>query len=276
MDELREVLELATEAELQHLTNILFAHRFNPLDYVKTPQPLDIQSQNWEDWLDSIENRFRYLAADGITVLKGKTHEFSYQKALSQVCRYLKISYTQNMTAIELETEIFLHLISQTWHKLPANDQTTLSNKIVNSLSNLKSPLKLDSESVNLILKGSSILAVNSVIKPLLLKHIAQEFALHFATYHTAKNSLIQGGIFAANQFKNYFTLATAKRGMSLTAARYTTVRTVFAFVGPMLWGWFLADLGWQTISTNYGRIIPTILTLAQIRLLRSENWEFA
>jgi uncharacterized protein YaaW (UPF0174 family) len=276
LDELRDVLELATEAELKYLTNILFSRRFNPLDYVKTPQPLDIQSQNLDEWLDSLENRFRYLAADGMTVLKGKTQEFSYQKALIQVCRYLKISYTQNMSAIELETEIFLHLMSKTWQKLPAHEQVIITNNISNALTNINYSIKLDSDSVNLILKGSSILAVNSLIKPLLLKHIAQEFALHFATYHTAKNSIIQGGLLAANQFKNYFSLVTAKRGMAVTAARYTTVRSVFAFVGPVLWGWFLADLGWKTISTNYGRIIPTIITLAQIRLLRSENWEFA
>lgn len=276
MDELRKVLELATEEELQYLTNILFARRFNPLDYLKTPQPVDIQSQSWDDWLDSIENRFRYLAADGMTVLKGKTQQFSYRKALIQVCRYLKIPYGQKMTAIELETEIFLHLITKTWNKLPIQEKDTLTNKIVRSLSTIKSPVTIESDSLNLILKGSSVLAVNSVIKPLLLKYIAQEFALHFATYNTAKNAIAQGGVIAANQFKNYLTLATAKRSMGMTAARYGAVRTVFSFVGPILWGWFFADLGWKAISTNYGRIIPTILTLAQIRLLRGEIYEFA
>jgi uncharacterized protein YaaW (UPF0174 family) len=276
LDELRKVLELATEEELQYLTNILFARRFNPLDYLKTPQPLDIQSQSWDDWLDSVESRFRYLAADGMTVLKGKTQQFSYRKALIQVCRYLKIPYGQKMTAIELETEIFLHFITKAWNKLPIQEKNTLTNRIVRSLSTIKSPVKIESDSLNLILKGSSVLAVNSVIKPLLLKYIAQEFALHFATYNTAKNAIAQGGIIATNQFKNYLTLATAKQGMGMTAARYAAVRTVFSFVGPILWGWFLADLGWKAISTNYGRIIPTILTLAQIRLLRGEIYEFA
>jgi uncharacterized protein YaaW (UPF0174 family) len=271
LDELREVLELATEDELQHLTNILFARRFNPLDYLKTPQPLDIQSQHWDDWLDSLENRFRYLAADGITVLKGNTAQFSYQKALIQVCCYLKIPYSQSMTAIELETDIFLHLITKAWRKLPITEKNTLTHKIMASITRIKSPVQVDLDSINLILKGSSALAVNSVIKPLILKHIAQEFALHFATYHTAKSAIAQSGMIATNQFKNYLALATAKRGMGITVARYGAVRTVFSVVGPMLWAWFLADLGWKAISTNYARIIPTILTLAQIRLLHSE-----
>jgi len=30
--------------------------------------------------------------------------------------------------------------------------------------------------------------------------------------------------------------------------------------------------LGWKAIATNYGRIIPIIFTLAQIRLTRGES----
>jgi uncharacterized protein YaaW (UPF0174 family) len=48
----------------------------------------------------------------------------------------------------------------------------------------------------------------------------------------------------------------------------------VFAVLGPVMWGWFFADLGWRAIATNYGRIIPTIFALAQIRLTRAECWE--
>jgi uncharacterized protein YaaW (UPF0174 family) len=40
------------------------------------------------------------------------------------------------------------------------------------------------------------------------------------------------------------------------------------------MWAWFFADLGWRAIATNYGRIIPTIFALAQIRLTRAECWE--
>jgi uncharacterized protein YaaW (UPF0174 family) len=61
---------------------------------------------------------------------------------------------------------------------------------------------------------------------------------------------------------------------MAISAARYTVVRSVFAVVGPALWAWFFADLGWRAISTNYGRIIPIIYALAQIRLTRAECFE--
>lgn len=61
MDELRSALELATEEELMQLTDILFRRRFNPLDYVQTPDPIEVQSQDREAWLDAIEERFRFL-----------------------------------------------------------------------------------------------------------------------------------------------------------------------------------------------------------------------
>jgi hypothetical protein len=64
LDELRTALELATEEELQDLTAILFGRKFNPLDYVHTPEPIEVQSQDREAWIDTLEERFRFLAAD--------------------------------------------------------------------------------------------------------------------------------------------------------------------------------------------------------------------
>ena len=66
-----------------------------------------------------------------------------------------------------------------------------------------------------------------------------------------------------------------AKRGMVANTARYTAVRGLFAFLGPVLWVSFFADLGWRAIATNYTRIIPVIFTLAQIRLTRSYDFQW-
>ncbi|GFE68869.1 YaaW family protein [Chroococcus sp. FPU101] len=276
MDELRSVLELATEEELQQLTQLLFSRRFNPLDYLQTPDPIEVQSQGWDAWLDAIEKRFRYLAADGITVLKGKTAAVSYRQALIRVCHYLKIPYSNQMPTTDIEAEIFLNLIGKAWKRLPASEQQSLSVKIQRSLaeSNLPEPLpvQLQHNPVNVVLKGSSAFAVNSILKPLILKSTAEQFALHFARYQAAQTALLGGSTRAASQLA----INTAERGMMMTAARYGTVRTIFSFVGPVLWGWFIADVGWKAISTNYSRIIPAIFALAQIRLTRSEEecWE--
>jgi len=278
LDELRAALELATEDELQDLTAILFSRKYNPLDYVHTPEPIEVQSQGHKAWLDSLEGRFRFLAADGITVLRGRTSEVTYRQALIQVCKYLKIHYSGALSTVDLEAEVFLHLLGQVWKKLPETDKQKLGVRIQRQLatSNLTEPLplSLQQDPLGLIVKGSSAIAVTTVIQPLLLKQIARQFAMHFATYQVAKEAAIQGGAAVTAQFQNYVALQMAQEGMTVSAARYGVARTVFAFVGPVMWAWFFADLGWRAIATNYGRIIPTIFTLAQIRLTRAECWE--
>jgi uncharacterized protein YaaW (UPF0174 family) len=280
LDELRAVLELATEEELQDLTAILFSRKFNPLDYVHTPEPIVVQSQDRQAWLDAIENRFRFLAADGITVLRGRTDQVTYRQALIQVCKYLKIPYYDDLATVDLEAEVFLHLLGKVWKKLPKQEQQKIATKIQRQLLSSEEqkplPLSLQKDPLGLIFKGGSALAVTSVIQPYVLQQIARQFAIHLATYQVAKEAAITGTQVASKQFQSYVTAQMARRGMTVSAARYSAVRTVFAVVGPMMWAWFFADLGWRAIATNYGRIIPTIFTLAQIRLTRAECWELA
>jgi len=278
LDELRAALELATDDELQDLTAILFSRKFNPLDYVQTPEPIEVQSQSRQAWLDSLEERFRFLAADGVTVLRGRTHQVTYRQTLVQVCKYLKIPYSEQLTTVDLEAEVFLHLLGQVWKKLPEKEKQKLTVQVQRHLvqTQLKEPLPLmlQSDPLGLLFKGGSALAVTSLIQPFVLKQIARQFAIHFATYQVAKEAAITGSTAATKQFQSYVALQMARRGMTMSAARYGAVRTMFAFVGPAMWTWFFADLGWRAIATNYGRIIPTIFALAQIRLTRTECWE--
>jgi len=270
LDELRTALELATEEELQQITNILFCRRFNPLDYLRAPDAIAVQSQDWESWLDSVEDRFRYLAADGVTVLKGQTEKVSYRQILVRVCHFLKVPYSQKMPTTEIEAEIYLHLVNKAWKRLPPSEQKSLSIQIQKALADSQTPqplpVHLQHNPLDIVLKGSSVIAINSILKPILLKHIAGQFALHFVRYQGAKTALVQGGTIV-----NQIALQTAKQGMTRAAARYGAVRTVLSLVGPALWGWFIADLGWKAIATDYGRIIPTIFALAQIRLTRED-----
>ena len=67
-----------------------------------------------------------------------------------------------------------------------------------------------------------------------------------------------------------------ASRGMAINAARYGAVRGVFACLGPALWTWFIVDLGWRAIASNYTRVIPVVFTLAQIRLIRDPGNELS
>jgi uncharacterized protein YaaW (UPF0174 family) len=275
---MRAALELATEDELQDLTAILFSRKFNPLDYVHTPEPIEVQSQDRKAWLDALEGRFRFLAADGITVLRGRTGEVTYRQALVQVCKYLKIPYSNQLATVDLEAEVFLHLLGKVWKKLPEQEKQKLTVRIQHQLlkSELKEPLPLllQRDPLGLLLKGGSAIAVTSMLQPLVLKQIAQQFAMHFATYEVAKQAAITGSEAATKQFQSYVAMQMSQRGMTMSAARYGAVRSMFAVIGPMMWAWFFADLGWRAIATNYGRIIPTIFALAQIRLTRAECWE--
>ena len=278
MDELRSALELATEEELQQLTELLFSRGLNPLDYVQTPTTIDVQSRDREAWLDALEQRFRYLAADGVTVLRGKTQQVTYRQALIQVCHYLKIPYSKKLSTPDLEAEVFLHLLGQAWKHLTQSEQAALTQRVQKALTETRPlkplPIYAQKDPLGWVFKAGSLVAVNSVIKPLILGQIARQFALHFAKYQVAKEALIVGGTTAATQFQNYVAIQTANRGMAVTAAKYGLTRSVFSFLGPLLWTWLIADLGWRAISTNYARIIPTIFTLAQIRLTRSD-WAY-
>ncbi len=286
MDELRTALEMATDDELQQITRILFCRKFNPLDYMGTPEPLDIQSQERAEWMDSIEQRFRHLAADGLTVLQGRTKEVTYRQTIIQVCRYLKIPYSKKLSTEDLEAELFVHLMGKAYKELPSTEQAAITVKIQKSLSTSKLaqplPVHIQHDPMKLFLTGSSALVVSSVIQPVVLQQIARQFAIHLATYQITQQALVKGGIATAGQVQAYVTMQLAKRGMVTAAASQGVVRGMFAFLGPAMWGWFFADLGWRAISTNYGRIIPAILALAQIRLIRgsyldSETyWEIA
>jgi uncharacterized protein YaaW (UPF0174 family) len=286
LDELRTALELATDDELQQLTRILFCRKFNPLDYMNTPDPLEIQSQERIEWIESIEQRFRYLAADGLTVLQGRTQQVTYRQTLLQVCRYLKIPYSKQLSTEDLEAELFIHLMGKAYQQLPATEQTAITLRIQKSLTQTKLdrplPLHIQHDPMKLILTGSSALVLSSVVQPIVLQQIARQFAIHLATYQVTQQVLVKGGVAVAGQIQGYVTMQLARRGMMATAAKQGAARGVFAFLGPALWGWFIADLGWRAISTNYGRIIPTIMALAQIRLTRGTYldvetyWEMA
>jgi uncharacterized protein YaaW (UPF0174 family) len=275
VDELRTALELATDDELAGLTTVLFHRQLNPLDYLCAPDPIDVQSQDRTAWLNSLEQRFRFLAADGVTVIRGQSDQVSYRQVLLQVCRYLKIPYSQDFSTLDLESEIFLSLLQRTCKSMTAAERRQFNQQVQRSLSQTqfvnRLPASLRQNPMGVLLKGSSALALSTVVRPLLLQHLARQIAIHMATYHVAQQAIAKGGLAMAAQIQTRVALQTASRGVMLNTARYTAVRSVLAVLGPAMWAWFFADLGWRAIATNYGRIIPVVFTLAQIRLTRAE-----
>lgn len=280
MDELRSALELATDDELQDLTELLFRPKLNPLDYWCNPHPLEVQSQGRKVWLDRLEARFRYLAADGMTVIQGKSLEVSYRQALVQVCQHLRIAYSETFSTTDIEAEVFLHILETAWKRLPQREKRSLEKRVQQSIAGSPEfaalPLPLQQNPLGLLVKGSSALAISAVIRPWLLQQIARQFALQMARQQVAKQALARGGLTLAGQIQGRVAVAMASRGMAVNAARYAATRSLFAVLGPAMWAWFFADLGWRAIATNHSRIIPVIFALAQIRLTRGETYELA
>lgn len=281
MDELRSALELATEEELQALTEMLFRPKFNPLDYLNRLDPLTVQSGSRQEWLDRLEQRFRFLAADGFTVLNGQSQAMTYRQALIQVCRHLRLPYAETWPTEDLEAEVFLHLIESAWAKLPQGERQQVQQDLQKTLAQSPQfqtlPQALQANPTGLLMKGGSALVVSSLLRPWLLHHLSRQVFLQVARYELAKQTLVRGGGTALAQIQSRVALGMASRGVAVNAARYGATRTLLAWLGPALWTWFLADLGWRTIATNYGRVIPVVFTLAQIRLSRSlSEWESA
>jgi uncharacterized protein YaaW (UPF0174 family) len=273
MDELSDVLTLATDDELYQIADILFRRKFNPLDYFATPPIQELKGWDRDQLIEAIAKRFRFLAADGFTVLRRKTSDVSYREVLERVCQHLNIKYSQNQAVEDIESELFLNLISNSWKKLSPQERSTIDESMQSALteSDLQKSLPLDAQRnpMSLLVKGGSAIAVSTVIRSAVLTAIARQMAWHFASYQVGYEVIKAGGTAIATRLNAYISTYLAKRGMAVAATQYTAARTVFSVITPALWGLFFADLGWRAIATNYGRIIPAIFIVAQIRLLR-------
>ncbi len=271
MDDLTEALELATLDELHYCAEILFRRKFNPIDYLTMPQVIELKSRDRLELIAAIAQRFKFLGADGFTVLKGKTNQISYRQILERVCQHLAIAYSQSQTVPEIEAELFLSLIQKSWQKLSPKERRRLNDSMQLALteSDLQKSLPSGADPLGLVLKGTGAIALSTVVQPVVMNFLAKQFAIHLATYQIGQEAIKLGGTAIANKLQIYVTSNIAQYGMASTAARYALARTAFSFITPALWGVFFADLGWRAIATNYARIIPVIFTLAQIRLLR-------
>ncbi|MEO0866851.1 MAG: hypothetical protein AAFY17_00100 [Cyanobacteria bacterium J06642_11] len=272
VDELRAGLELATQNELASLAEILFRPKFNPLDYWCVPSPQTVLACDRAARIEQIETRVRFLAADGLTVLQQNTQHLSYRQILLKLAKHLKLDVPQRLTTLDLEAEIFLQLLEKTWHRLSPGEQRQMERRLTSELAQTEefqqlSP-KLQQQPISLFLKGGGALAVSSLVRPWLLGQIAKQFALQLARYQVAQQSL-RGAATLGAQIQGRAALNLASRGMALNTVRYGAMRSVFACLGPALWTWFLVDLGWRAIASNYTRVLPVVLTVAQIRLTR-------
>lgn len=276
MDEFRTGLEMTTTEELKGLTSLLFHRRFNPLDYVMGIDDQQLPFDDRHAWLEQVDQRFRFLAADGVTVLRRTSQTLPYRKILIAVCQYFKLALPPSLSTLALEEEVFLHLLDLGYQKLPPEEQAKLEHyfrqaMMTHTLGDTFCTANTQ-HSLRIILKGSSAVVLSSVIRPLILRYMASKVAVQLARYQMTKQVLAGSSTALLDRVKHQAALKMAQRGVALNLARYSTIRSVLSVLGPAMWTWFLADLGWRAIATNYGRIIPVIFSIAQIRLLRADS----
>ncbi|XP_044465065.1 uncharacterized protein LOC123195444 isoform X3 [Mangifera indica] len=272
--ELRLVLELATDSELYELERILFGPSyFSPLlksltngadvDHVMIEEDLEER----EGFIAALESRFLFLAADARSTLRGWRP--SYRNVLLAVRKELNIPCSSKLSTEDLEVEIFLHLLQEyaseesgvfpgLWENSKASD---IQNTLELGLSHWK-------------VQGLAFMKVGAAeLKSMILKlarRLSGKVFLEAANYLIKKEVLKKGGQLAAINLESRAALLAAKQGLAGAATKYLGFRSMVAFLGPIMWGTFLADVVIQMLGTDYARVLRAIYAFAQIRITRT------
>ncbi|KAL2894515.1 Shikimate dehydrogenase (NADP(+)) [Bienertia sinuspersici] len=116
--ELRAVLELATSSELFEIEGILFGPSYlSPLlKSINSGVEFDrfMIEQDFEErehFIDVLESRFLYLAADARSILRGWRP--SYKNVLLDVRKQLEVPCSTKLSTEDLEAEVFIHLLGE-------------------------------------------------------------------------------------------------------------------------------------------------------------------
>ncbi|KAK1288678.1 hypothetical protein QJS10_CPB19g01604 [Acorus calamus] len=271
--ELRSVLELATDDELYELERILFGPSyFSPLLKSIMNKPdvgYEIHCEDYEareDFIEHLESRFLFLAADARSTLRGWRP--SYRNVLLGVRRKLGVPCSSKLSTEDLEAEIYLHLLheyssqeihSSSWDEVKfSNSHGNLELGVNHGKGHSLAALKVGAEELkSMILKGGGILSVAKIYQ--LVDMLA---LIDF-----------QGGQLAAINLESRTALLVARQGLARAASRYFGLRSLMTLVGPVLWGTLLADIVIQMMGTDYARILQAITAFAQIRLTRTYGW---
>ncbi|RWR75136.1 transmembrane 9 superfamily member 3-like protein isoform X1 [Cinnamomum micranthum f. kanehirae] len=236
-----------------------------------------------EDYIEHLESRFLFLAADARSTLRGWRP--SYRSVLLDVRRKLKIPCTSKLSTEDLEAEIFLHLLqeysSEESGSIPFSSDKFADSNSPGSLEVGLGPwkrralsiLKVGAEELrSMILKGGGMLTVAKIYQ-LLARRLSGTMLSEAANYQIKREILKKGGQLAAINLESRTALLAARKGFACAASRYLGLRSLMMLLGPVLWGTFLADVVIQMIGTDYARILRAIYAFAQIRLTRTYGW---
>lgn len=294
--DLHAVLELASDAELLELSNILYGRSLlSPLLKSITPgdgsQKLQVHDKRQEHKpepegrdaaIKRLEARFLFLGADAKAVLRGRRP--TYRDVLLCVRVKLSVPCSITLSTEDLEAEIFLHLLQQyssskaeTSLSSPWKLQDkTFATKANNVTKHPKNWLKLGGEEIlKVVLKGGSVFTI-STLQNMVARRLGGKVIVETARYQVAKEVLKKGGQAAASKLQTHVAMLAARQGLVGAASRYMALQRTSMLLGPLLWGTFFADMLIKSVGTDYARVVKAIYAFAQIRLLRTYGWTCA
>ncbi|KAJ7975307.1 AT-rich interactive domain-containing protein 1A [Quillaja saponaria] len=246
--ELRAVLELATDTELYELERILFGP--SPLlksitskskvDYVMIKEDLEER----EDFIAVLESRFLFLAADARSTLRGWRP--SYRNVLLEVRNKLNIPCLSKLSTEDLEIEIFLYLLqeyaSEESGMFPGLWDSSMSSNVQGSLElglsqgkvQALAALKVGAEEIqSIILKGGGIVTLAKIFQ-LFARKLSGRVFTEAANYQIKKELIKKGGQLAVINLESRAALLAAKQGFVGAASRYLGFRSMMTLLGPM------------------------------------------
>ncbi|XP_074575348.1 uncharacterized protein LOC141831841 isoform X2 [Curcuma longa] len=264
--ELRLVFELATDAELVELEHILFGPSFfSPLlKSITRKQEFsftmdDEYIEEREDFIEHLESRFLYLAADARSTLRGWRP--SYKNILLNVKRKLGVRCSSKLSTEDLEVEIFLHLLSEYSseemdpvsfpsldRKLPSNHgslEVGISKWKVLALGALKGGAK---ELQNVFVKGCGMFTMARIFQ-LLARKFSGKLLLEAANYEIKHEIIMKGGQLAAIKLEAKTAELIARQGLARAATRYAGLRSAMLLLGP-IWQHKNGEIQGQIVDT--------------------------
>ncbi|KAH8942398.1 hypothetical protein BDL97_14G096800 [Sphagnum fallax] len=280
--ELHMVLELASDAELSDLCNILYGQSLlSPLLKSVAPgdgsnrgsieEAMNEQQHGGRDALmDRLESRFLFLAADAKATLSGRRP--TYRDVLLQVRKKLQVPCSITFSTEDMEAEIFLHLLQEYSSKPQNQPQKKRRVPYMESVESARAG-KWHGNLVTAIRLGSQeLLSVALKVS----KQLSGKVLVETARYQLAKEAFVKGGQAVATKLECQVAMLAAKQGLVGAAARYMTMRSTMMMLGPLLWGTFLADVVIRSLGTDYARVIRAIFAFAQIRLTHTYGWTYS
>lgn len=306
--DLQYVLELASDDELEELCDCLHeASVFSPVG--KSMYMMHDRRYGFCDEVSTrldmemyIESRFRFLAADALSVFTSSKETRAwptYRDILLDIKKRLGVPCSSVLATADLESEIFLHVLSQhaeyvgyshdtstaasialdcvdTQHQddtptsVPQRKKAPLHQLKTAVKATLLSPISIGyKDVVPAVAKVATTLAMTRVQLDVLgrVARVVVQRAIH---HRAVVSHALQNG---SREFASRVAVETAKQRLIRAVTKYTALRQLFVCIGPLMWISTAWDLAKLSLGTDYARLTRTVFMMAQIRLVRTRGW---